>query len=91
MLTPDVPLHTLSRVDIEASARKHGVLDHDMLHALRHHWRAFETNDDAVTMLIGPSTNAEPLEVGVVSDDEGSAVIHAMPARQKFLKGWWQQ
>lgn len=67
------------------------VTDNDMLHALRHHWRAFETNDDAVTIFIGPSTNAEPLEVGVVTDDEGSAVIHAMPARQKFLKGWWEQ
>jgi len=78
-------------VDIEASARKHGVTDNDMLHALRHHWRAFETDDDAVTMFIDPSTNSEPLEVGVVTDDEGSAVIHAMPARQKFLKGWWQQ
>jgi hypothetical protein len=29
------------------------------------------------------------LEVGVVEDDEGAAVIHAMPARAKFLKGWW--
>jgi len=52
-------------LDIEASARKHGVSDNDMLHA--------------------------PLEVGVVTDSEGSAVIHAMPARQKFLKGWRQQ
>jgi len=78
-------------VDIEASARKHGVHDDDMLHALRHHWRAFETDDDDVTMFIGPSGNAHPLEVGVVTDDEGSAVIHAMPARQKFLKGWWEQ
>jgi hypothetical protein len=32
-------------VDIEASARKHGVSDDDMLHALRHHWRGFETDD----------------------------------------------
>ena len=79
------------RVDIEANARKHGVTDNDMLHALRHHWRAFETDDDAVTVFIDPSTNSEPLEDGVVTDDEGSAVIHAMPARQKFLKGWWQQ
>ena len=77
-------------MDIEASARKHGVSDNDMLHALRHHWRAFETDDDAVTMFIGPSTDAEPIEVGVVTDSEGSAVIHAMPARQKFLKGWRQ-
>ncbi len=76
-------------VDIEASARKHGVPEDDMLHAVRHHWRAFETDDPAVTMFIGPSRTGEPLEVGVVSDEEGTAVIHAMRARRKFLEGWW--
>lgn len=76
-------------MDIEASARKHGVLNEDMLHALRHHWRAFETDDPAVTMFIGPSRTGEPLEVGVVSDEDGTAVIHAMGARAKFLQGWW--
>jgi len=40
-------------------------------------------------MLIGPSTRGEPLGVGVVNDDEGAAIIHAMKARKKFLKGWW--
>jgi hypothetical protein len=40
-------------------------------------------------MFIGPSRAGEPLEVGVVEDDAGVAVIHAMPARAKFLKGWW--
>jgi hypothetical protein len=76
-------------VDIEASARKHGVSDADMLHALRHHWRAFETDDPAVTMFVGPAHDGAPLEVGVVDDDEGAAVIHAMAARRKFLEGWW--
>jgi hypothetical protein len=76
-------------VDIEASARKHGVSDDDMLHAIRNHWKAFETDDAMVTMYIGPATTAEPLEVGVVDDQQGSAAIHAMPARHKFLKGWW--
>ncbi len=60
-----------------------------MLHALRHHWRAFETDDPDVTLFIGPSTTAEPLEIGVVSDDEGTAIIHTMAARWKFLHGWW--
>lgn len=77
------------RVDIEASARRHGVPDEDMRHAVRHHWRAFQTDDPAVTMFIGPSTAGEPLEVGVVTDEEGVAIIHAMKAREKFLKGWW--
>ncbi|MHB1138803.1 MAG: hypothetical protein ACYC2O_07585 [Microthrixaceae bacterium] len=77
-------------MDIDGSARKHGVADVDMLHAVRNHWRAFETDDPAVTMYIGPSSAAEPLEVGVVDDDQGTAVIHAMQARPKFLKGWWK-
>jgi hypothetical protein len=76
-------------VDIEASARKHGVSEDDMLHALRHHWRGVETDDPAVTMFIGPSATGEPLEVGVVDDADGVAIIHAMPARCKFMKGWW--
>ena len=76
-------------MDIEASAHKHGVHENDMLHALQHHLRAFETDDPSVTMFIDPSRSGEPLEIGVVVDDEGEAIIHAMPARRKFLKGWW--
>jgi hypothetical protein len=40
-------------------------------------------------MFIGPSCAGEPLEIGVVTDDDGTAIIHAMRARPKFLKGWW--
>lgn len=76
-------------MDIEATARTHGVSDDDMLHALRHHWRGFDTDDPEVTMFIGPSTTAAPLEIGVVTDENGTAIIHAMPARRKFLVGWW--
>ena len=60
-----------------------------MIQALRHHRRAFETDNLAVTMFIGPSNNRDPLEIGVVTDDDGTAVIHAMRARSKFLQGWW--
>ncbi len=77
------------KVDIEASARKHGVHDDDMRHAYRHHLIAFATNDESVTMFVGPSRSGHPLEVGVVVDDDGEAIVHAMPARPKFLKGWW--
>ena len=59
-----------------------------MLHALRHQRRGFETDDPHVTMFIGPSATAEPFKVGVVDDADGVAIIHAMPARSKFLKGW---
>jgi hypothetical protein len=40
-------------------------------------------------MFVGPSTTADPLEIGVVTDDDGTAVIHAMRARPTFLTGWW--
>lgn len=49
------------------------------------------TDDPAETMFIGPSTTVEPLEIGVVADEEGTPVIHAMAARPKFLKGRWNQ
>jgi hypothetical protein len=40
-------------------------------------------------MFIGPSTSGAPLEVGVVVDEDGVAIIHARAARKKFLTGWW--
>jgi hypothetical protein len=45
-------------VDIEASARTHDVTDDDMIHELRHHWRAFETNNPAVTMFMARPARA---------------------------------
>lgn len=78
-------------MDIEPSARKHGVSDENMLHAFRHHWKAFETDDPEVVVFVGPSQDGNPLEVGVVIDAEGIAIIHAMNARSKFLKGWWRR
>jgi len=71
------------------SVRKHGVSHEEMLHAPRHHWRAFETDDSSGTLFIGPDINGQRCEVGVVTDEAGTAAIHAMSAREKFLKGWW--
>lgn len=71
---------------IEPSARKHGVHDKDMRHALRNHWRRIETDDAARTMVIGPSTTGQPLEIVIVRDEAGVAIIHAMVARRKFLE-----
>lgn len=76
-------------VEVEASARKHGISDEDMHHAYRQHWRAFETDDPAVTMFIGPARDGAPLEVGIVADEDGASIIHAIQARAKFLKGWF--
>ena len=52
---------------IEASARRHGVSD-DMTHAHQNHWRAFATDDPAVTMFVGPSqTGHAQLTASVVA------------------------
>ena len=73
------------QVDIAASARKHGVADEDMRHALKHAWVIHSTDDPAVAMHVGPSTTALFLEVGVLHGVDGVTVIHAMPARRTLL------
>jgi hypothetical protein len=67
-----------------ASARKHGIPDTDMLHAYRHPVRAFDV--DGLTMLIGADDSGRMLEVGVAVGDGVEFIVHAMPAREKFLR-----
>ncbi|RLE24620.1 MAG: hypothetical protein DRJ50_04400 [Actinobacteria bacterium] len=66
------------------SARKHGVTDNDMLHAYRNPLRIFELDD--LTMLIGPDESARLLEIGVAEAEGIEFLVHAMPARPKFLE-----
>jgi hypothetical protein len=66
------------------SALKHGLAREAILHAFRNPIRAYAV-DDGFTMLIGPAPNADLLELGVVSGTEGPVIVHAMPARQRFL------
>ncbi len=70
---------------IAPSARKHGISDDDILHAYAHPLRVFDL-DEGFTMLVGPSRAADLLEVGVVEGATGDVVVHAMPARAKFLR-----
>ena len=67
------------------SARKHGVADDDMLHAYDHPIRVFDL-DDGFTLIIGPARDARLLEIGVVDGDIAPVIVHAMPARDKFLR-----
>ena len=70
---------------ILGSARKHGIDDDDILHAYRHPTRVFEIDD--LTMLVGGDRSGRLLEVGVVTSDDGiEFIVHAMPARSKFLR-----
>ena len=69
---------------ILASARKHQISDDDMLHAYRNPIRVFDL--DGLTMLIGPDTAARLLEVGMSEAEGIEFIVHAMPARDRFLE-----
>lgn len=70
---------------IAESARKHGVSDEDMLQAYANPFRVFEL-DEGFTMLIGANHAAIIFEVGVVDGAETPIIVHAMRAREKFLR-----
>ena len=74
-----------ARPIIADSARKHGVRDDDMLRAYDHPIRMYEL-DEGFTLIIGPSQSADILEIGVVDGDLAPVIVHAMPAREKFLR-----
>ena len=65
-------------------ARKHGIADPDIWHAVRNAMRRIPLDDDLI-MLIGPATDGALLEIGIL-DIEGDdpVVIHAQPLRPKF-------
>ena len=69
---------------ILASARKHGILDDDMLHAYRNPIRVFDV--DELIMLIGPDQSSSLLEIGVAHAEGIDFIVHAMAARSKFLE-----
>ena len=64
------------------SARKHGISDDDIRHAINNAVAAItQPEQPEFSMLIGPAANAELLEVGIIETDDQDYVIHAMPAR----------
>ena len=66
------------------SGRKHGIADDDMFHAYRNPIRVFDL--DGLIMLIGPDRAGRMLEIGVARGDGIEFIVHAMPAREKFLR-----
>jgi hypothetical protein len=73
-------------VRIGGPARKHGVADADIWHAIRNTMRRAVLDDD-LTMLIGPASDGAPLEVGILDiDGDDPVVIHAQPLRPKFYE-----
>jgi hypothetical protein len=76
------------RVEIHDSARKHGVADQDIVHAIDHALAIADAGEDPDRwLLIGPDTAGNLLEVLVVITAEGPQIaIHAMPMRDKYAK-----
>jgi len=73
-------------VEIADSARKHGVPDDDIWHAVRNPLRVVP--GDGRDLVIGPDRAGRLLEVVVLDDDAGKepVVIHAMRLRSKFYE-----
>jgi hypothetical protein len=71
-------------VDIYESARKHGVSDDDILHAIDFALVAAE-EDDGKVLYLGPDKSGNLLEVVTVRrDDATEIVIHAMKMRRMY-------
>lgn len=69
---------------IAPSARRHGIGEDSMIHVLRNPIR-MESLDEGFTMFVGPDRAGNLLEVGVIDGDSGPVIVHAMPARPKYL------
>lgn len=73
-------------MEVHDSARKHGVADEDIQHAIDHALAIEDAGEDPDRWLvIGPDRAGNLLEVVVLITVEATQlVIHAMPLRPKF-------
>lgn len=70
---------------ITDTARKRGITDASIRHAIRNYVRVYEDQGAlGLTMFVGPAENGAMLEIGVYEDDEEARIVHAMPARSKY-------
>jgi hypothetical protein len=75
-------------VEIHPSARRHGISDDDMLHAIEHRIVVDDIGEDPDRwLLIGPDRAANLLEIVILVTAEGDElIIHAMPLRDAYRK-----
>lgn len=67
-----------------ASTGRHGVSDDDMLPAYCHPIRVFDV--EGLVMLIGADEAGRLLGIGVATGEGIDFIVHAMPARPRFLR-----
>ena len=71
-------------LEIHPSARKHGIADEDIEHAVTHAMAIDDTDDDT-RLYLGPARNADLIEVVTIPTVEDSELaIHAMRMRPKY-------
>lgn len=70
---------------IAQSAFKHGLTEDEIRHAYRNPIRAWDLGD-GFTMIIGANQAALILEVGYIQGTTAVVIVHAMRAREKFLR-----
>jgi len=70
------------------AARRHGVADEDIAHAIDHALAIEDAGEDPDRWLVvGPDRAGNLLEVVVLTTSEGHGlVIHAMPMRARFAR-----
>ena len=78
MIVLDAPI-------IAPSALKHGLTEDEILHAYRNPVRIWDLGDGFM-MIVGPNQAAIFLEVGYVEGEQAHVIVHAMRAREKFLR-----
>ncbi len=83
-----LPLTTIIVVvEILASARRHGISDDDIRHAVENSLAGGRSDDHTdFVMLIGPDQSGNLIEVGIVVTDDIEYAIHAMRARNRYLE-----
>lgn len=70
---------------IAQTARKHGIVDDDMSHAVRNPIAQWQLDDDFM-MRVGPARDGHLLEIGVLGiDTDHPVIVHAMGARPQYL------
>ena len=75
-------------MEIHPSARRHGITDEDILHAIEHSMLVDDLGEDPDRWLvIGPDHAANLLEIVILITSEGDElIIHAMPLRPVYRK-----
>ena len=73
-------------MEIHPSARKHGIADEDIEHAIDNAV-AIDDQEDDVRLYLGPARNADLLELGTIIRTDGTELaIHAMRMRPKYRR-----